>query len=440
MAKRLGIFLLLVALSCPAAEKDFIRVNGIQFQLNDQPYYFLGTNLWYAAYLGAPANNAGRKRLQAELDTLKNLGVLNLRIMAASEGSGLAGQIQPAIQPDAGKYDEHLLIGLDFCLAEMAKRDMKAVLFLNNYWEWSGGMSQYMSWATGQEYPNPANPKFGYWQLMLTSGRFYTQEKANDLYRQYIKHLVLRKNSITSQLYKDDPTIMAWQLANEPRPNPDEQNREQHFTDFIRWVDETAGYIKSLDNHHLVTTGNEGVWGCLDSESCYLRTHQSKNIDYLTFHLWVLNWGWYNPLKADSTYSAAELKALNYLHNHIDLAKQLGKPTTLEEFGIPRDHHKYSIKATTHFRDRFYTTLFDAMHQSAKSGSPMAGSNFWAWGGAGRAFDEKIFVWVKGDDYTGDPPQEPQGRNSVFNCDVSTIRIIKSFAQKMNHLSVTQKP
>jgi mannan endo-1,4-beta-mannosidase len=438
--KRTGILLLLAAAWCVSADHDFVQVKGTRFQLNGQPYYFLGANLWYGAYLGAPNQAAGRVRLQAELDTLKKLGVTNLRIMAASEGLGLAGQIQPALQPQPGAYDEQLLCGLDFCLSEMAKRGMKAVLFLNNYWEWTGGMSQYLCWVTGEEYPDPANPKFGYWKLMLNSGRFYTNKSANTLFRQYVHQLILRKNSVTGQLYKDDPAIMAWQLANEPRPHPEENNREQHFDEFIHWVDETAAYIKSLDSHHLVTTGNEGLAGSLQSESCYMKAHQSKNIDYLTFHLWVLNWGWFDPLKADATYALAESKALDYVQKHIDIANRIGKPITLEEFGIPRDQHHYSIKATTHYRDRYYTALFEALYQSAANGSAMAGSNFWGWGGAGQAADEKTFTWVKGDDYTGDPPQEPQGRNSVFNADHSTIQLIRSFAQKMNQLNVSRKP
>jgi mannan endo-1,4-beta-mannosidase len=311
---------------------------------------------------------------------------------------------------------------------------MYAVVFLNNYWEWTGGMSQYMCWVTGEEYPDPLNPKFGYRALMLCSGRFYTNAEANALYRNYLRAIINRKNTINGRLYKDDPTIMAWQLGNEPRPNPEEQNREQHFQEFIQWVDETASYIKSLDPKHLVCTGNEGLAGSLWSEPCYKESHKSKNIDYMTFHLWVLNWQWYDPLKPEETYPEAEKKALNYLQQHIAFAQEIGKPVTLEEFGIPRDRHDYSPKAPTTYRDHYYTVLFDAMYRSAKSGSPMAGSNFWTWGGKGQARDLKTFVWQEGDDYTGDPPQEPQGRNSVFASDKSTLEIIRKYARLMKQL------
>ncbi len=417
-----------------AQPPDFVRVKGTQFQLDGKPYHFLGTNLWYGCMLGQAGEAGDRARLLRELDFLQKIGINNLRVMGASEGLGLEGQIQPAIQPQPGKINESLLVGLDFLLAEMAKRKMYAVIFLNNYWEWTGGMSQYMSWVTGDPYPSPANPKFGYWGLMKTSGRFYANEKANELFHNFLRLLINRKNTVNARLYKDDPTIMAWQLANEPRPYPEEQDRPRHLQEFIMWVDKTAAYIKSLDSRHLVTTGNEGLAGSLQSDSCYIQAHRSPNIDYLTMHLWVLNWSWYDPQQPEKTYPDAEKKALQYVAQHIAFAELVGKPLTMEEFGIPRDKHDYSSTSPTFYRDRYYTVLFDAMYQNAQKGGPMAGCNFWSWGGEGKARDTKTFTWQKGDDYTGDPPQEPQGRNSVFSSDESTIRIIESYARKMNQL------
>ena len=37
-----------------------------------------------------------------------------------------------------------------------------------------------------------------------------------DAFKDYVKAILTRRNSITGVLYKDDPTIMAWDLANEP--------------------------------------------------------------------------------------------------------------------------------------------------------------------------------------------------------------------------------
>ena len=434
--KRLILFALLTvaAWTLQAQPAGFVQVKGTRFYRDNKPYYFLGTNLWYGCMLGQDGEVGDRPRLIRELDHLKKLGIDNLRIMGASEGLGYAGQIQPAIQPQPGVLDESLLVGLDFLLAEMARRDMQAVVFLNNYWEWSGGMSQYMSWVTGEQYPSPMDPQFGYWGLMKTSGRFYNSEPANVLFRDYLKRLINRRNSVNGRLYREDPTIMAWQLANEPRPYPEDVDRPRHLKAFAVWIDETAAFIKSLDPHHLVSTGNEGLKGSLESESCYLESHASPHIDYVTFHLWVLNWSWFDPLQPEKTWHGAREKALAYVHQHIAYAEQLGKPTTLEEFGIPRDGHAYSPSAKTYCRDLYYEALFAAMYESAKGGSALAGSNFWGWGGEGAAADTETFTWKKGDDYTGDPPQEPQGRNSVFSSDRSTLKILQTYAGKMKSL------
>ena len=39
---------------------------------------------------------------------------------------------------------------------------------------------------------------------------------ARNAFKYYVKAILMRRNSITGVLYKDDPTIMAWDLANEP--------------------------------------------------------------------------------------------------------------------------------------------------------------------------------------------------------------------------------
>jgi mannan endo-1,4-beta-mannosidase len=54
-----------------------------------------------------------------------------------------------------GVYDDNLFEGLDFLLSEMAKRDMKAVVVLSNYWTWSGGFAQYLKWAGYGDIPYP---------------------------------------------------------------------------------------------------------------------------------------------------------------------------------------------------------------------------------------------------------------------------------------------
>lgn len=58
--------------------------------------------------------------------------------------------------------------------------------------------------------------------------------------------------------YKDDPTIFAWDLMNEPRYQDVSDIENKGGTTLRKWVDEMAGYIKSLNSNHMVCVGIEG--------------------------------------------------------------------------------------------------------------------------------------------------------------------------------------
>ena len=129
--------------------KDFVKVENGQFIRNGKPYYFVGTNFWYGAILGSQGEAGDRERLVKELDMLKSMGVDNLRVLVGGDGdNGVPLRIEPTLQTAPGVYNEELLDGLDYLLMEMGKRDMTAVLYLNNSWEWSGGYTQYCAAAS----------------------------------------------------------------------------------------------------------------------------------------------------------------------------------------------------------------------------------------------------------------------------------------------------
>ena len=43
--------------------------------------------------------------------------------------------------------------------------------------------------------------------------------------------------------------------------------------------------------------------------------------------------------------------------------------------------------------------------------------------------------WQPGDPFTGDPPQEHQGLNSIFDTDTATHAVIKTHSRNMNALN-----
>jgi mannan endo-1,4-beta-mannosidase len=408
------------------ATDSFVKVNGTHFVLDEHRWYVCGANFWYGAYLGLPANPEGRARLGRELDRLKKIGVNNLRVLGASEDCTVARTLKPAIQAAPGKYNEEVLVGLDYLIQEAGKRQMKLVVFLNNYWDWSGGMPQYISWAEGQPAQGLADLPWEAYNRHLA--KFYRSEAAQKWYREYLAMIISRTNTLTGKRYRDDPTIMTWELANEPRPGMSD-DKEALMATFERWIDGTAAYIHSLDSNHLVTTGSEGIWGGLDSEENFLRCHRSRWIDYAVFHLWPKNWSWFKVEHYQETIGRALKLAREYAEHHFAMGATLGKPMVLEEFGLDRDGG-LTLNFGVTARDQYYAEMFAVIEESLAKGGAAAGSSFWLWGGEGRPHP----ITVQPSDLVGagDMGQEPPGLNTVFDADVTTVKLLSDHFARLN--------
>jgi mannan endo-1,4-beta-mannosidase len=419
-----------LGLHCSNVKKSpgFVKVSGSGFVRDGKPYTFMGTNFWYGLNLGSTGEGGDRDRLIRELDRLAEMGVKNLRVMAGTEGPDTEGyRMLPSMQVAPGKYNEDVLKGLDFLLVEMGKRDMLAVMCLNNYWNWSGGVGQYLVWAgAADSIPNPSAPG-GDWRLYQEfASSFYSHPKATALFEDHIRFIVNRKNHLTGKLYKEDPVIMSWELANEPRGS-------NNIAGMQTWIRKTSDLIRSLDPNHLITTGSEGNTSGPAAGTDVYNDHNHPSIDYATIHMWVQNWDFYNPYKADSTYEPSVRFAHEYISGQLAKAKPLNKPVVLEEYGISRDTNSHEAGTPVTIRDKFYEEVFQIVDKEVQSGtSALAGVNFWAWGGEGRPSAPKA-MWKKGDAFIGDPPHEAQGWYSVFDTDSSTIRLIRRYAEKINN-------
>lgn len=405
----------------------FIKAKGNQFIKNNQSYHFIGTNFWYGAHLAAK-QSGDRSRLLKELDTLKAHGITNLRIMAGSEGADHSPYNMPiSMQPKLGFYNEDILEGLDFLIAEMQKRDMQAVLCLSNFWYWSGGLSQYLSWAIGEKIPYP-NDTNDWEKYMRFTAKFYTNEAAIDAYRNHIETIITRVNTVTHTSYSEESTIMSWELANEPYAI---QNQEE----YLNWIESSSALIKQLAPNQLVTIGGEGntpfPWFTNNNS---LSDYKFENLDYITIHIWIQNWEWYNPNKHDKTYEDALKKAKNYINEHLSIASTFNKPMVLEEFGISRDNLEYTNQSSVNHRNTYFKDIFDMLLENIENKTNFVGCNFWAWGGFGK-------VSTPGDvsnnhmEFIGDPAHEPQGWYSVFESDQTTLKLIKEYNSKLNVLN-----
>lgn len=423
-----AMLLALVAVSChnsrqeqqSMADAGFVTVKDGGFYIDGKPYKFVGTNFWYGAILASEGRGGDRARLEVELDSLQSIGIDNLRILVGGDGpDGVPTRVEPTLQLQAGVYNDTILRGLDYLLDRLEKRGMKAVLYLNNAWEWSGGYGCYLEWAGRDAAPIPSRD--GYSAYMDYVKYFVLDSVAKELSYNHVRNIVSRTNTVTGKPYSESPAIMSWQVANEPRAFSDEGKDS-----LASWIRQTARIIKSIDSNHLVSTGSEGKHGCETDINLWARIHSFPEIDYANIHIWPYNWGWISESTVASGVDVACENTRAYIAEHYELMKAVEKPLVLEEFGYPRDNFTFAIGTPTTGRDAYYKYVLSMVGDTV---GMIAGCNFWGWGGTAEPAHE---MWQRGDDYTGDPAQEAQGLNSVFSSDYSTIAVIKESTAKVN--------
>jgi mannan endo-1,4-beta-mannosidase len=445
--KRLAyIFTILLAglFSCQSEKSNnsstFVTVRDGKFYRGETEYKFIGANFWYGAVLASEGQGGNRERLQKELDLMQEVGISNVRVLVGGEGPDtVASHVVPVLQPEPGVYNDTILQGLDYLIAELEKREMTAVLFLNNSWEWSGGYGAYLEWAGCGPVPD--------WSDWVVAQRYHCQFVQNDsakaMAERHIRYIITRTNTVTGKPYSESPAIMAWELANEPRAFARDSVTKVCFAN---WIESQAKLIKSLDDNHLVTTGSEGIVGCEEDPELFRQVHAFPEIDYICIHIWPYNWHWLGPVSGpleaglagngatsplDSVPYAAR-RTCAYMDLCWDAVKDLGKPMVLEEFGYPRDGYLIDPGSSTQGRDIYYAYIWGLLRDSGK----LQGCCFWAWGGYA---EPKHTRWERWDDYVGDPAQEEQGLNAVFAADTTTLNIIRKAAESLTSSTIEIK-
>ena len=112
---------------------DFVYADNLRLYDGAGLHYLTGLTYWSCMNLAADDSVSGNySRLVTELDQMAAKGVNHLRVMASSEGASTPQPFRmnrPLMQAP-GQYNEEIFVGLDTCLAEMAKRGMRAVRFV----------------------------------------------------------------------------------------------------------------------------------------------------------------------------------------------------------------------------------------------------------------------------------------------------------------------
>eukprot|EP01023_Acetabularia_acetabulum_P065556 TRINITY_DN869_c6_g1_i2.p1 TRINITY_DN869_c6_g1~~TRINITY_DN869_c6_g1_i2.p1 ORF type:complete len:480 (-),score=73.57 TRINITY_DN869_c6_g1_i2:224-1663(-) len=197
------------------------------------------------------------------------------------------------------------------------------------------------------------------------------------MYKNHINFMINRVNTFNGRKYRDDPTIFAWNIINEPRCRNEACVRG---TGMAEWIDEMALYIKGLDPNHLLTVGEEGFYklGCNHQYNPDLwatengqdspRDHASEHIDYLSSHIWLDNWGMAGNLDFITT----------WIQGKIQEAKLLGKPLVLQEFGKGTQSMSDAGEIAS-VRDPVYQLVYSILEAELSNGGPFRGALFWTW-------------------------------------------------------------
>lgn len=300
-----------------APRAGFVAVRGTEFVLDGQPFRFVGANV--AVIYG----RGERERMSETLRTAAESGARVVRVWAFGEGdgSGIRSSADDAplmFRRAPDQWNEEAFVHLDRVIAEAGRLGLRVQLCLTNWWRDTGGVTEYLRWAGIDAVDERAPYGIDTERAMA----FYSDPTARRLYREHVARIVLRRNTITGVLYRDDPTIFGYELINEA------QAPTGRWAERRAWVAEMSAYIKSLDPFHLVTPG---TWGYRTSweRREWIAEHRLPTIDFCDVHHYPRD-------DADSFVSAPE-DLPPFLANRMAAALAVGKPLVMGEFGVPRD-------------------------------------------------------------------------------------------------------
>ena len=295
----------------------FVQARGTHFTLDGASFYFAGCNTYYLMY-------KSQGMVDAVLDSAQELGLRAVRTWAFLDMGSLDGSM-PSVSPPGPKEGVYFqywnpaiggtsfndgptgLERLDYVVFAASRRGLKLILPLVNNWPDFGGIDQYAAW-----FSLPAH------------NDFYTDGRARQAYKDWVSHLLNRVNTLTGVRYRDDTTIMAWELGNETRSIDAPAN-------LLNWIGELSQFVKQTDPNHLVGIGDDGFLRRAQSPDWTYNGSQGTDfeaflgvptVDFGTFHLYPDRWGESNDF------------GLYWIDDHIGSGSRAGKPVVLEEYGL----------------------------------------------------------------------------------------------------------
>ena len=216
----------------------FVQAAGHKFVLDGSNFYHCGANI---EYLQTVPSYTVRECL--DWAASNHIGVV--RTWAMQEGRPYS------FQPERGVWNEVMFEHLDRIVAEAGHRGIRLMLATVDNWAHNGGVFQYVHWAK-REHPESVNTNLNP-EGVLYHDQFWTNAYCKQWYKDYVAKLLTRTNTITGRVYKDDPTIFAWEVVNEPRCESDFGGRTIH-----NWLHDITAYFRTFTTNHMLSNGQEG--------------------------------------------------------------------------------------------------------------------------------------------------------------------------------------
>ncbi|KAL8230977.1 hypothetical protein R6Q57_000755 [Mikania cordata] len=194
----------------------YVQIKGTNFVINGSPFMFNGFNAYWM--MNVATDPSQRSKVNQVLQDAANAGLSVCRTWSFADGPD-----EKVLQISPEVYNERVFQGLDFVVAEARKYGLRLIIsFVNNYKDF-GGRPQYIEWArcSGVQ--------------IHSDDEFYTNPTVKGYYKNHVERVITSVNTITNIAYRDDTTIMSWELINEPRCQVDNSGRMVND-----WVQEMA--------------------------------------------------------------------------------------------------------------------------------------------------------------------------------------------------------
>lgn len=326
-----GTTLLVSMSTVAAAPNGFVSTCGTNFCLNGQVFNVAGTNNHYLGFgtqaevdqvlNDAKAMNVNVVRsimhsVRGSLDsTQQDQGTVPLKwnwgSTADSSNLGMKGVYLMYWDTATHKmaWNDSTETGLgrwDYVIWKAKQLNLKLDIALLDFWQWAGGVQQIN-----------ANFKGGNYDMRNATDRytfFFQNADTQQFYREWVNHVLNRTNSLTGIKYKDEPTIFAWDLMNEPEMAGSGLGRS--------WISDMSGYVKGIDPNHLVSSGSEGFDDGHAGSNPQIEMG-IPTIDFATWHTYPLY------------HSISTSDVVTLINNHCQIAANGHKPVLLQEFGYP---------------------------------------------------------------------------------------------------------